>query len=51
MARGFIPISIEAMADEQNVAQEVGRLLANGKLDLEGLKFIKGWVSASRPEL
>jgi HK97 family phage major capsid protein len=42
MARGFIPISIEAMADEQNVAQEVGRLLANGKLDLEGLKFIQG---------
>lgn len=42
MARGFIPISIEAMADEQNVAQEVGRLLANGKLDLEGLKFISG---------
>lgn len=42
MARGFIPISIEAMADEQNVAQEVGRLLANGKMDLEGLKFIQG---------
>jgi HK97 family phage major capsid protein len=42
MARGFIPISIEAMADEQNVAQEVGRLLANGKLDLEALKFIQG---------
>jgi HK97 family phage major capsid protein len=42
MARGFVPISIEAMADEQNVAQEVGRLLANGKLDLEGLKFIQG---------
>jgi HK97 family phage major capsid protein len=42
MARGFVPISIEAMADEQNVAQEVGRLLANGKLDLEGVKFIQG---------
>lgn len=42
MARGFIPISIEAMADEQNVAQEIGRLLANGKMDLEGVKFIQG---------
>jgi HK97 family phage major capsid protein len=42
MARGFIPISIEAMADEQNVAQEVGRLLVNGKNDLEGVKFIQG---------
>jgi HK97 family phage major capsid protein len=42
MARGFVPISIEAMADEQNVAQEVGRLLANGKQDLEGVKFIQG---------
>jgi HK97 family phage major capsid protein len=42
MARGFIPISIEAMDDELNVTQEVGRLLANGKLDLEGVKFIVG---------
>jgi HK97 family phage major capsid protein len=42
MARGFVPISIEAMADEQNVAQEIGRLLANGKMDLEGVKFIAG---------
>jgi HK97 family phage major capsid protein len=42
MARGFVPITIEAMADEQNVAQEIGRLLANGKMDLEGLKFIQG---------
>jgi HK97 family phage major capsid protein len=42
MARGFIPISIEAMMDEANVAQEIGRLLVNGKLDLEGLKFVAG---------
>ncbi|ORV91195.1 capsid protein [Mycobacterium interjectum] len=42
MARGFIPISIEAMSDEQNVAQEVAKLLAGGKMDLEGSKFITG---------
>ncbi len=30
------------MADAENVAQEIGRLLANGKLDLEGLKFVQG---------
>lgn len=42
MARGFIPISIEAMADEQNVAQNVAMLLAGGKQDLEGTKLILG---------
>jgi HK97 family phage major capsid protein len=42
MARGFVPISIEAMADEQNVAQDVGSLLAFGKLELEGTKFTLG---------
>lgn len=42
MARGFVPISIEALADEQNVAQAVGELLAGGKTDLEGTKFILG---------
>lgn len=41
-ARGFVPISIEALQDEQNVAQEVGRLLAGGKMDLEGTAFITG---------
>lgn len=40
--RGFVPISIEALADEQNVAQEVGKLLAGGKEDLEGTAFITG---------
>jgi HK97 family phage major capsid protein len=42
MARGFIPISIEAMADEQNVTQNVAMLLAGGKQDLEGQKLILG---------
>ncbi len=42
MARGFVPISIEALDDEQNAAQEVGRLLAGGKEDLEGTKLILG---------
>ncbi len=42
MARGFVPISIEASMDEQNVAQEVGRLLAGGKLDLEATKLTVG---------
>lgn len=41
-AAGFVPISIEALADEQNVAQEVGRLLAQGREDLEGSAFITG---------
>jgi HK97 family phage major capsid protein len=41
-ARGFVPISIEALQDEANVAQEVGKLLAGGKMDLEGTAFITG---------
>jgi Phage capsid family len=36
-ARGW-----EALADMENVAQEIGRLLANGKTDLEAVKFIQG---------
>lgn len=42
MARGFVPISIEASMDEQNVAQEVGRLLAGGKEELEATKLTVG---------
>lgn len=42
MARGFVPISIEASMDEQNVAQAVGTMLAGGKQDLEGTKLIVG---------
>jgi HK97 family phage major capsid protein len=41
-AAGFIPISIEALMDEQNVAQAIGTLLAGGKQDLEGTAFITG---------
>jgi HK97 family phage major capsid protein len=42
MARGFVPISIEASMDEANVAQEVGRLLAAGKNNLEATAFATG---------
>lgn len=41
-ARGFVPISMEALEDEQNVTQAVGTLLAGGKLDLEAVAFITG---------
>lgn len=41
-ARGFVPISIEALADEQNVTTEVARLLAEGKDDLESVAFTTG---------
>lgn len=41
-AQGFVPISIEAMEDEANVAQEVARLLAFGRDTLEATKFITG---------
>jgi HK97 family phage major capsid protein len=42
MARGWIPISVEALGDMENVAQEIGRLLANGRNYLEAVKFIQG---------
>ncbi|MGW4883368.1 phage major capsid protein [Streptomyces murinus] len=41
-ADGFVPISIEAMDDAENVTQEVGRLLATGKDDLEAAAFVTG---------
>jgi len=41
-AAGFVPISIEAMQDEANVAQQVGRLLAFGKDTLEASAFATG---------
>lgn len=41
-AAGFVPISIEALEDEQNVTSEVARLLAQGKDDLEAVAFITG---------
>lgn len=41
-AAGFVPISIEALQDASNVTQEVGRLLAEGRSDLESVAFITG---------
>jgi len=42
MARGFVPISIEAAMDEANVTSEVGSLLAFGKDTLEAAAFATG---------
>ncbi|MGE4428906.1 MAG: phage major capsid protein [Solirubrobacteraceae bacterium] len=47
-AQGFVPISIEALADASNVTTEVGRLLAQGKDDLESKAFITGAGDASK---
>jgi HK97 family phage major capsid protein len=41
-AAGFVPISIEALEDEQNVTMEVAKLLAQGKDDLEAAAFATG---------
>lgn len=41
-AQGFVPISIEALADEQNVTMEVAKLLAQGKDDLEAVALATG---------
>jgi len=41
-AAGFVPISLEALQDEANVAQEVGRLLTFGKETLEATTFATG---------
>lgn len=41
-ARGFVPISISALQDEQNVTQEVGRLMSFGKDELEAAAFATG---------
>lgn len=41
-AAGFVPTSIEAYEDMANAAQEVGRLLAQGKDDLEAVAFVTG---------
>jgi HK97 family phage major capsid protein len=43
---GFIPISIEALQDEQNVTNEIGRILAMGKDSLESQLFITGTGSS-----
>jgi HK97 family phage major capsid protein len=39
---GFVPISEEALMDEQNVTTEVGRLLASGKETLEAVALATG---------
>ena len=41
-AQGFIPVSIEALEDEQNVASTVATLLAEGRDILEAAAFING---------
>lgn len=41
-ADGFVPISVEALADAANVTSEVGNLLAVGKEDLEAAAFATG---------
>lgn len=41
-ADGFVPISLEALQDEANVTQEVARLLAFGRDELEAAAFITG---------
>lgn len=48
-ARGFVPISLEARMDGANVAQEVATLLAEGKDDLEAVKFITGVAASNEP--
>jgi HK97 family phage major capsid protein len=48
-ARGFVPISLEAYQDASNVTTEVGRLLAQGKDDLEATKFITGSSGSNEP--
>ena len=41
-ARGFVPISYEALADAANVTEEVGRLLSFGRDTLESDAFVTG---------
>lgn len=42
MARGFVPISIEALEDEENVTANVAMLLAGGREVLEAEAFTNG---------
>ncbi|MCH8983676.1 MAG: phage major capsid protein [Acidobacteria bacterium] len=41
-AQGFVPISIEALADEANVTEAVTTLLVDGRNDLEGTALTLG---------
>jgi HK97 family phage major capsid protein len=45
---GFVPISIEALADAQNVAQEVAELLSQARDDLESVALVTG-TGTSQP--
>jgi HK97 family phage major capsid protein/HK97 family phage prohead protease len=48
-ARGFIPYSIEVGMDAANLTGELGRLLAEGREDLEATVFITGTAAANQP--
>jgi HK97 family phage major capsid protein len=48
-ARGFVPISLEAYQDAANVTTQVGRLLAQGKDDLEATVFVTGAAGSNQP--
>ncbi|MGE2733842.1 phage major capsid protein [Mycolicibacterium vaccae] len=48
-AQGFVPISIEAMADEANITATVAMLFAEGKDELEAVTLITGDGGAKQP--
>jgi len=48
-ARGFIPYSLEVGMDAANLTGELGRLLAEGREDLEATKFILGAAASNEP--
>lgn len=47
--QGFVPISIEALADAQNITQTVATLLAEGKDELEAETLITGTGAGNQP--
>ncbi|MEU3899743.1 phage major capsid protein [Streptomyces sp. NPDC045251] len=47
-ARGFVPISMEALQDEANVTATVAELLSEGRTDLEAAAFVVG-TGAGQP--
>lgn len=47
--QGFVPISIEALADAQNITQTVATLLAEGKDELEAETLITGTGTGNQP--
>jgi HK97 family phage major capsid protein/HK97 family phage prohead protease len=48
-ARGFIPYSLEVGMDAANLTGELGRLLAEGREDLEATAFITGAAASNQP--